>query len=80
MKKAYVFGFVAKLQKPDAKDRSDYFIMPFKVAAATHDSALNKLKEYLNRPEQTKYKYSKCVEIIDTSADIILADDDINFS
>ena len=72
MKKATVFGFIAKLQKKDSKN---YFIVPFKVAAANHDDAKANLVEYLNRPEQTGFNYDKCLEIIDSSADIILVND-----
>ena len=74
MTKAAVFGFIAKLHRADSENPKSYFIAPFKVLAKTHDDAKNKLLEYLSRPEQTGLKYERCLELIDSSADIILID------
>lgn len=76
MKKMPVFGFIAMLQKADAESDKEYFIAPFKVAAKTHDEAQEKLTNYLNNPEQTGFRYKKVLSLVDSSADIILVDDD----
>ena len=79
MKKANVFGFIAKLHKADSENPKSYYIVPFKVAAETHDQAKEQLEEYLKKPEQTGFKYEKCLELIDSSADIILIPDSFNY-
>lgn len=76
MKKILVFGFIAMLQKADAESDMEYFIAPFKVAAKTHDEAQEKLTNYLSNPEQTGFRYEKVLSLVDSSADIILVDDD----
>ena len=76
MKKIPVFGFIAMLQKADAESDKEYFIAPFKVAAKTHDEAQEKLTNYLSNPEQTGFRYEKVLSLVDSSADIILVDED----
>lgn len=75
MNKVVAFGFVAKLKKTNNITGRGYFIAPFKVAATTHDEAKEKLLKYLSNPKQTGLNYECCIELIDSSCDIILVDD-----
>ena len=79
MKKATVFGFIAMLHRNDSEDPKSYFVVPFKVVAENHAAAEAQLRDYLSVPANTGLKYDTCLNLIDSSADIVLVKDTFEY-
>ena len=63
MKEYIGYKFTAKLLKINALNDADYFEAPFIIIAKDKIVARDKLRKYLENPEQTGYNYKECLGI-----------------
>lgn len=73
LKRYMCYCFEATLK---SVDEDSYYTKTFQVVSEDLGRARGKLWEYLNHPEQTFYRYEKCVKLTLQPVDFILIDEE----